>query len=501
MRTIVANRYLIGALLEYNGDGASYMSWDIERKTQVVVREFIPDNIAVRDSSGLGIKAIPGMENIFRDCMAGFLDLWRKLARMRGLSSLILVIDIVEDYGTAYAVSEHMECVTFRDYLLSSTTGYISWSDARALFMPVLSTLATLHSAGIVHRGISPTTLLIGKDKKMRISGFSIPQVRSESSDLNPELFSGYAAIEQYEGFNDQQGPWTDIYAFAAVIYRSLIGSTPLDAASRATNDKMMIPGRFAEQIPAYVINALINALQILPADRIKNVDDFRNQLSASPSAVLSNTSGLTQLDEKPKPQPVREKAKKNTTVSTALKAGAIFFAACILIFMIVWFALLKDRSTVGPGNTTGTTVSKTKTHVPDFEGLTFEIVSNERLYTTNFTFVKVEEFSETVKSGYIISQNIAAGTEVEIGSEIQLVVSKGVTQIEFADVTGKTYEEANNILTALGFVCSRVDKENTGEFTGGTVASANRNAGTKYDKGTKVILQVWTEKKDEESD
>ena len=103
-----------------------------------------------------------------------FLELWRKLARMRGLSALILVFDIVEDHGTAYAISEYMEGVSLREYLLRSPSGYLSWEQARILFMPVLSTLGTLHSAGIIHRGISPTTLIVGKNGKMRITGFSI---------------------------------------------------------------------------------------------------------------------------------------------------------------------------------------------------------------------------------------------------------------------------------------------------------------------------------------
>ena len=171
---------------------------------------------------------------------------------MRGLTALISAFDIVEDYGTAYAIFEHIEGITLRDYLLQSKNGYISWEQARSMFMPVLSTLGTLHTAGIIHRGISPSTLIIGNDNKVRITGFSIGQARTARGDITAQLFPGYAAIEQY-GFEGRQGPWTDIYAFAAVLYRSLIGSTPIEATSRVTNDKMMIPGKFAEQIPAYV--------------------------------------------------------------------------------------------------------------------------------------------------------------------------------------------------------------------------------------------------------
>ena len=216
-----------------------------------------------------------------------FLELWRKLMRLMGLSALISVTDVVEDNGTAYAIYEYTDAVPLRKYLLSTSTGYIPWERARQMFMPALSALGTLHSAGIIHRGLSPQTILVTPDGKLKISGFSIWQARTARGDLNPELFPGYAAIEQY-GFEGQQGAWTDIYAFAAVLYRALIGTDPIVATTRVTNDRLMIPSKFAEQLPAYVINALINALQILPEDRTRSVEQFRAELSASPTAAYA---------------------------------------------------------------------------------------------------------------------------------------------------------------------------------------------------------------------
>ncbi|MBQ2415511.1 MAG: hypothetical protein II283_03665, partial [Alistipes sp.] len=101
-------------------------------------------------------------------------------------------------------------------------------------------------------------------------------------------------------GLSGSLGTYTDVYAFAAVLYRTLIGSTPISAASRLTNDKLMIPGKFAEQLPAYVINALVNALQILPQDRTTNVDLLRDELSASPAAA-----GVASYRLFPKGQPI----------------------------------------------------------------------------------------------------------------------------------------------------------------------------------------------------
>lgn len=189
LHTVVGERYVVGRLLEFNGDGATYMGWDSNQKTPVRIREFLPDAIAERDEITLELRALSGCENAFNDCFQSFLELWRKLVRMRGLTALISAYDIIEDKGTAYAVYEHTQEITLRDYLLRSKNGYISWEQARTMFMPVLSTLGTLHNAGIIHRGISPTTLVIGSDNKVRITGFSIGQARTARGDLSAQLF------------------------------------------------------------------------------------------------------------------------------------------------------------------------------------------------------------------------------------------------------------------------------------------------------------------------
>lgn len=323
IRSVVANRYLVGKVLEFNGDGVTYAGWDMTERIAVKVREFLPDAICSRENGETQVRVMQGCERAYTDCYQSFLELWRKLMRLMGLSALISVTDVVEDNGTAYAIYEYTDAVPLRKYLLSTSTGYIPWERARQMFMPALSALGTLHSAGIIHRGLSPQTILVTPDGKLKISGFSIWQARTARGDLNPELFPGYAAIEQY-GFEGQQGAWTDIYAFAAVLYRALIGTDPIVATTRVTNDRLMIPSKFAEQLPAYVINALINALQILPEDRTRSVEQFRAELSASPTAAYAGEIQAMSGDRSVEPAqgeaaqaaPKRRRAKLSRSLS-----------------------------------------------------------------------------------------------------------------------------------------------------------------------------------------
>lgn len=495
LRTVVAERYLAGKLLDYNGDGATYMGWDLEMNAPVTIREFLPDSIAERRED-LTLVPMAGCEITYRDCYQSFLELWRKLARMRGLSALILVFDIVEDHGTAYAISEYMEGVSLREYLLRSPSGYLSWEQARILFMPVLSTLGTLHSAGIIHRGISPTTLIVGKNGKMRITGFSIWQARTARGDLTVQLFPGYAAIEQY-GFEGQQGPWTDIYAFSAVLYRTLIGSTPLEATSRVTNDRLMVPGKFAEQLPAYVINALMNGLQILPEDRTRTVDQLRAELSAAPGTSTAAIAYAGKEDA-PYQEPVPSGRKKSASGSkTALIAGLASIAACLVIFAVLSLTVWREDIGMfftGGASTQASSNAPELVKVPDFRGLNYNNIKSNTDYTNAFFFETEYQDSDTQGKDVVLSQNIAYGTEVPKGSTIKLVLSSGNEEITLPDFKGQNYATVKLKLEEMGFQCRAIVEKNDDSERAGKVAEMLTTPEKGYKKGTVIYVKVWGE-------
>ena len=495
LRTVVAERYLAGKLLDYNGDGATYMGWDLEMNAPVTIREFLPDSIAERRED-LTLVPMAGCEITYRDCYQSFLELWRKLARMRGLSALILVFDIVEDHGTAYAISEYMEGVSLREYLLRSPSGYLSWEQARILFMPVLSTLGTLHSAGIIHRGISPTTLIVGKNGKMRITGFSIWQARTARGDLTAQLFPGYAAIEQY-GFEGQQGPWTDIYAFSAVLYRTLIGSTPLEATSRVTNDRLMVPGKIAEQLPAYVINALMNGLQILPEDRTRTVDQLRAELSAAPGTSTAAIAYAGKEDA-PYQEPVPSGRKKSASGSkTALIAGLASIAACLVIFAVLSLTVWREDIGMfftGGASTQASSNAPELVKVPDFRGLNYNNIKSNTDYTNAFFFETEYQDSDTQGKDVVLSQNIAYGTEVPKGSTIKLVLSSGNEEITLPDFKGQNYATVKLKLEEMGFQCRAIVEKNDDSERAGKVAEMLTTPEKGYKKGTVIYVKVWGE-------
>ncbi|MBR3780031.1 MAG: PASTA domain-containing protein [Clostridia bacterium] len=503
VRTVIVNRYLVGKMLEYNGEGATYIGWDLSEKKAVKIREFIPDSFTARTTSSLNLQVMRGSESIFAELRQDFVELWTKLAKLKGLSALISVTNVVDDYGTSYAIYDHFEGITLREFLLRNKEGYIAWDKARQLLMPILSTLSTLHSQGIIHRGISPSTLIIATDGKIKITGFCLGAARTARSDLNSQLFEGYSAIEQY-GFDGSQGTWTDIYSFGAVLYRTLIGSDPISAKERMTNDRLMVPGKFAETLPAYVINGLINALQILPEDRTRTVEQLRAELSASPTAAaVSGQYQRPSSASKPVP-PSQKSASGNQSNKKSRKGGAqvvvttavISLTVGLILFIILSFTVFRDKINFSfdSDKTTAPSVSQTQAEevvVPDFREKSYLSIESNPVFYNNFKFKEEPVFNEEIAKGYVVTQSIEPNSTVPKGTLITLYVSKGKEQIVLPDVMGSDYEEAAARLEELGFKCERTETSE-GNYRENEVVSMAPLSGKTYSRGTTVYLRVF---------
>lgn len=501
LRTVIGGRYTVGKVISASGDGVTYIAWDTESRETVTIREFLPVENITRLQGQTEVTVNEDSRLVFYDSVREFLTLNRKLAMSRNLSALIPVIDIIEENNTAYAVSEYLETITLRDFLLKSRTGYLGWDRVKTLMMPVLTTVASLHSMDIYHRGISPNTLVLGRDGKLRLTGFMISSARCLKTRVKPEMFPGYAAIEQYHDVNDT-GAWTDVYGIAAVIYRALIGSTPAEASERITNDKLMIPPRFAEALPAYLVSALDHALTIEPGDRTATVDELREELSGSPSTMASNAihevrereveAPTTTEDEVAERKRLEKLARQEQQKHEQIKMALIAFAICLGIGVLAiggW--LTYDHFKNNPNEPTTEGVAQ-MIEVPNFVGQSYSRISNDEVQKTRFKFTVDYQYSDSAEAGVIIGQNLEAGTQIEQGSELKLTVSKGIEYVTLIDVSGMDYNKAFNLLTEAGFVCKKVEKNNDGSHTANEVITVTPEAGKEYERGKEIYVQVW---------
>ena len=123
LKTPVGDKYILGKVVSSNSEGATYMAYDVDRNTPVLIREFLPEKFISRSFGITEITIKEQWRDYYYSYLKKFLDLWRQLARVRGLSALIPVVDIVEENNTAYVITEYVESISLREFLLRSQTG------------------------------------------------------------------------------------------------------------------------------------------------------------------------------------------------------------------------------------------------------------------------------------------------------------------------------------------------------------------------------------------
>lgn len=455
IRTLLDGRYLIGGVIESNCEGVTYISWDTEENKPVRVREYFPEAFCDRAADRTTVQISMGKEFEFNRHFGEFLDIARCLARCSDLPSLFPVTDIFESNNTAYYVTEYVKTITMREFLIRNG-GSLAWDQIRPLLMPVLTTLASLHDEGLIHRGISPETLIVGVDGRIRITGFCVADARTARKDataMNAQLFPGFAAIEQY-GFETKQGTWTDVYGVCATLYKILVGSPPADATERVNNDKMIIPAKIAQEIPRNVLTAMADGLAILADDRIQTIDDLKGSLIPS-AAALSND------------------AKKDATKPANSKKTAIIVAiiVSILLLTLLYFVTAKlilpaisngDKDT--PSNAAppaSSTVSllddpesvATTFAVPDLVGKQFGKAEEDEKVAPYFKLAVTEyEYNGNYPVGTILSQEVKEGTMLKRGATINVKISLGSSTVAIPATRAMSEEQAVLELMKLGF-------------------------------------------------
>ena len=487
-----------------------YSAYDKIIGARITVKEYLPRNLANRLEGNTDVHIRERYREQYDKEKREFIKLWQTLQKIRNLSAIIPVYDVFEANETAYSVSEYFESVTLRDYLLHQSDGMTDWEKARIMFMPVLTTIETLHANGIIHGAICPDNLILCRDGKVRLVGFEVPDATKAGTDLEFDVKDGYTAIEQYQN-SYKIGTHTDLYAFTACIYRSLVGNNPPDAPSRETNDKLMIPNTVAEKIPVYVIKALGSGLQIKPERRTKTAEELRDRLNANPSVsatataeaikpsvsqpssvVSQNTEDfkVSKADNEKRQKEEDEKKRKKKTAIIVSVVAVVLVLAVVGTVVGVKFANSKK-------NEEAPSVSLQQYEVPDFSsvGYSKSDIEQNAVWNKQFKITYTEEYSSDFEEGIIFGQSVSPGQTVSEGSSIVLTVSKGTHMEKLPDVGGLAEKDAVETLEKLGFKVKVVPIANDGTNAENTVKKnfgMSPSAGSEYEVGKEVIIQVY---------
>jgi len=263
--------YRIEKVLGVGGFGLTYLAIDTNLKLRVALKEYLPAEIAVRGADHL---LTPNSSQSAEDFMWGkrrFLDESRTLATFRH-PNIVRVMRFFEANGSAYMVMEYVEGDSLPDWIKPRRP--IAESEVRALITPLLEGLVVVHSAGYLHRDIKPGNIFVRYDGSPVMLDFG--SARPKSGQSTSIVTPGYAPFEQYHT-QGNQGPWSDLYAFAGVLYWMTTGNRPLEAPARVREDTM-VPAVAAAKGAHYrpeFLAAIDWALAPHEEDRPKSVSEW----------------------------------------------------------------------------------------------------------------------------------------------------------------------------------------------------------------------------------
>ena len=488
--TVLAGRYTVGEMLSIDGEGILYRGAENLGRFRVTIKEYLPITLTAERTAESTLRPKTGSEVLFKTTRMDFADLYRSIQRITPANGLEAVLDVVEANNSVYAILENLGGTPL-DQWLENHPGTIRPDDACTMLQPVFEGVAAMHKIGLVHRGICPENIRVMENNRCRLAGYATVGLRTAGSGLHEQLYEGYSAPEQYSTA-EFEGRYTDEYSLAAVFYRMVCGQAPVPAAQRIVADSNPRAKSVNGSLPLYVSQVLQLGLRLRPMERIQTVPQLYQALSSKEyTAELTRTMKPETPVRTAPPEPER---KEHLLSLKALLAGIVILLS-ILILLTLWSVLSQHihqpAASAAESEPASSEVMVPQNLVPNFIGMDYTQVQNNREYTSMYLFYVTEEYSDAAPAGQIIQQEPSADTVLKAGETIQLVVSKGPQMAEMPNIIGFTQDGAVKELEARGLVASCFMVVNDGSYASGCVVRTSEEPGTKVEVGTVITVYI----------
>jgi len=223
--------YRLERVLGAGAFGITYQGWDNNLKVPVAIKEYCPAGLVMREEALVKLK--PGEDaELYQFGLDAFIEEARVLAQFKH-PNIVRVSRYFSSNGTAYFVMDYEDGRSLSN-LLKTEKEALNEERLRAIFLPILDGLRSVHGKKYLHRDIKPGNIYIRHDGTPILLDFGAARLEFGSTGQTGicVLTPGYAPVEQYVQ-GGLQGPWSDLYAVGATIYRCIAGHSPMDAVSR----------------------------------------------------------------------------------------------------------------------------------------------------------------------------------------------------------------------------------------------------------------------------
>lgn len=421
--------------------------------------------------------------------------------------NIVKVYDVSFGEKLQYIVMEYVDGITLKEYIQKQ--GAITWNDALFFTTQILKALQHAHDKGIVHRDIKPQNIILLPNGNIKVADFGIARFsRSETRTLTDTAIGSvhYISPEQAKGeFTDEKA---DIYSVGVVLYEMLAGKVPFEAESAVSVALMQLQNnakRLTEinpDIPLGLEQICIHAMQKDPKDRYqsatemlldveevinnpKTVFDYSCFVDKSPTKYISDTDKITAetpvINEKPIEKAVDtdedeveyyDPDHKKKVISAVLIGIIILVTATVLLVMAI----------------TGSFKTSTNT-LDNFVGFSYDELISSNKY--DYEFVLEQKKTDEVEPGIVVDQSPEAGSKVISGSQVKLVVSASMDDINVPNIYNLNDEKAKKALANEGLTNYKFTTISSETVEEGLVVYTEPKAGTVVSSDTQIVVFI----------
>ena len=279
--TVLRGRYRLEQVLGQGTFWLTYLARDQQRKEQVVVKEYLPLETAMRREDGRIEARLESLHALFA---AGRSRVLEEAEKLSGLAhpAIAVIKDAFEENGTAYVVREYIKGQSFLNWASAHARRPLQ-NEMDRVCGALLDALEAAHAKGILHLDITPEHVL------MRVSdgapvlidfGAARSALACSTRAMHSFIRPGYSPPEQHVFDEAAQGPWTDVFALSAVFYRAVMGRAPLDVIARNQKDDMAKTMSIPEGIyRGHFLRAIDKAMALDPRPRQQSIAILRAEL------------------------------------------------------------------------------------------------------------------------------------------------------------------------------------------------------------------------------
>ncbi|MBN1192227.1 MAG: Stk1 family PASTA domain-containing Ser/Thr kinase [Coriobacteriia bacterium] len=408
--------------------------------------------------------------------------------------NIVNMYDWGREGETYYIVMEYVNGTDLKT--LVTQNGPLDSMKAAEYAQQICAALSVAHGYDIIHRDIKPHNIVLAPDGTVKVMDFGIARAGNSTMTQTGSVLgtAQYISPEQAQG--KPLGAASDLYSLGATLYELVTGKPPFDAdtpvatALAQVNDEPVPPRQLRGSIPPALEAVILRAMRKDPAERYASAAEMRDDLKrvANGLPAVGGAYGTPAIDDQTSVLPAVER----TATPGAPTVPQIRPVPKRRTSPWVWAAIVALLLAIGVGGAWAMGVfGGGMVVVPTLSGLT-EQQAQTALESAGLAIGEITtENSDTVQLGLIIRQDPEAGTKVEEGAAVNIVVSVGIAQVTVPDLAEMPEASAIEALRSADLEYDKTTDEYSAEIAKGLVIRTEPAIGTAVSKGTRIVLYV----------